>query len=59
MYQLAISMTLFLAAAGCQCCAVTQRWADAIDDIADCEPALECLYRPGCDLNRIGELDGP
>ena len=58
MYWFVVSMTL----TGCSglpvLFSIMQRSADAIDDIVDCEPTLECLYWWGCDLNRIGKPDG-
>lgn len=43
--------------AGCQCCGLTERYADHIDDIADWEPDVSCIYTPCLDLTRIGKPD--
>ncbi len=42
---------------GCQCCPLTDPYADAIDCIADHEHHFEVLYSPCYDLTRIGRPD--
>ena len=59
----ACRLFLLLAAAcslwisGCQCCGFTEHYADLIDDVSDQKVALDCLYCPSTDLNRIGKPD--
>ncbi|MCH8830066.1 MAG: hypothetical protein IID45_10870 [Planctomycetes bacterium] len=43
--------------AGCQCCGLTERYADLIDDVADYSPKFDRFYHAECDLNRIGKPD--
>jgi hypothetical protein len=42
---------------GCQCCRMTDHYADAVDCIATHETELDALYHPGLDLTRIGRAD--
>ena len=42
---------------GCQCCGVTERYADLIDDVNDYDLELDAWYHPGLDLTRIGKPD--
>lgn len=51
------ALLLVLSAAGCQCCGVTERYADLIDDVSDCKPTLDRFYHAELDLNRIGKPD--
>jgi hypothetical protein len=42
---------------GCQCCGLTDRYADGIDDYSDGHLCFEDLYNPTLDLTRIGHSD--
>lgn len=55
--RLAIFGAFSIGLAGCQCCALTERYQDHIDHIADRSPHLERFYHPGLDLTRIGYPD--
>ncbi len=48
---------LMASMAGCQCCPLTDHYADAVDCIADHEHHFEGLYCPCYDLTRIGRPD--
>ncbi len=50
-------LVLLSSVAGCQCCPLTDHYADAVDCIADHEHGLEALYCPCYDLTRIGRPD--
>lgn len=57
-HLLLVILSLFAAgAAGCQCCALTERYQDHIDDISDHEGNFERFYSPCLDLTRIGRPD--
>ncbi len=44
--------------AGCQCCALTERYNDCIDDVSDTTCCYERFYYPKLDLTRINMPDG-
>lgn len=48
---------MLLGLTGCQCCALTEHYASAVDCISDHEHHFERFYHPGWDLNRIGRSD--
>jgi len=48
-------VALFLT--GCQCCRLSEPYADLIDDISDRPVTLDALYNPELDLQRIGKPD--
>lgn len=50
-------LVMLLSAVGCQCCGVTERYCDLVDDVSDCKPNLDRFYRAEFDLNRIGKPD--
>jgi len=50
-------MLLACGLSGCQCCRLTNCYANTIDCIVDKQHHFEVLYCPGCDLNRIGRSD--
>lgn len=43
--------------AGCQCSPLTRNYANFIDDVSECDLAMDAFYRPTWDLNRIGKPD--
>ncbi|MGD9857237.1 MAG: hypothetical protein AB7U20_20015 [Planctomycetaceae bacterium] len=60
MGSLRCGLAVFLVAggiSGCQCCRLTDHYADAVDCVATHETALDALYHPGLDLTRIGRAD--
>jgi len=54
---LLLPMAVVAGLAGCQCCGVTERYADVVDDVSDHKPVLDRLYHPAYDLTRIGKPD--
>lgn len=52
-----LMLVLASGACGCQCCCLTDHYADAVDCVATHETALDALYHPGLDLTRIGRED--
>lgn len=57
-YQRMVVVGLMLfGLAGCQCCRLTEHYADAIDCVSDHECCLDPLYHPCYDLTRIGRSD--
>ena len=51
------SLVCLVSLVGCQCCGVTERYADLIDDVTDYDLELDAWYHPGLDLTRIGKPD--
>lgn len=57
----AAAALLWLAAAGCQCCRLTECGMCALDTFdyaSEHRGKLDCLYCPWLDANRIGMPDG-
>jgi len=42
---------------GCQCCSLSEPYADLIDNVSDQKITLDALYNPELDLQRIGKPD--
>jgi hypothetical protein len=42
---------------GCQCCSLSEPYADLIDNVSDQKLTLDALYNPELDLQRIGKPD--
>lgn len=42
---------------GCQCCSLTERYCDKVDEINDSYPTFDSHYHARWDLTRIGRQD--
>ncbi len=54
-----LAALLALSSTGCQCCAVTERYQDCVDNVCDHEGHAQVLYRPWYDLTRINRANWP
>ncbi len=52
-----VGLLLVISGIGCRCRELEDAYGDVIDDIGQCEPNLDFLYRPALDPLRIGEPD--